>query len=134
MKQRPEGLSETEHRLAQPQAISGDEVRLSFAVLGPPLSWALHLALSYGLVYPALRWQTKLPLYVVSVICALPALLAGLTGLWALRRSGVPPELDEGQRQRTRFLAICACVAAAFFLLAMLAHDVPVFVLSLEAR
>jgi hypothetical protein len=130
----PERESEAEHRLALPQPLSRDEVGLTFALLGAPVSWALHLALSYGLVYPAARWQTKLPLYAVSLFCASPALLAGLTGLLALRRAAARHMADEARRERTRFVAICACAASGFFLLGMLAHDVPVFILSLEAR
>ena len=70
----------------------------------------------------------------VSIRFGTGTLLAGGTGLWTLRHSGLPEAMDEACRQRTRFLAICACAAAGFFLLAMLAHDVPVFVLSLGAR
>jgi hypothetical protein len=129
---RPERLSEHEHQKAQARPISGAETRLGVALLGPPVSWAIHLALNYGLVYPAQRWQTKGPLHVVTALATLPAVFAIIVGLRNLRRPR--PAGASEQVERVRFMAACACIAGVFFLLAVLAQSVPLFMLDLERR
>jgi hypothetical protein len=131
---RPRELSEPELREAAPRRISGEEKLLALALLGPPMSWAAHLTLSYGFVYPAERWQSKTPLYLLSAFAAVPAVLAVVVGLRGLRRARAAPALDEAQRERVRFMSACACLAGAFFLVAVLAQTVPVLILALGSR
>jgi hypothetical protein len=130
--ERPERLSEPEHEQARARPISRQETLLGFALLGPPISWAIQLALSYGLVYRAQRWQSKAPLYLVAVLAALPAIFAIVVGLRCLLRRA--PSTGSEPVERQRFMAACACLAGAFFFLAVLAQGVPVLMLGLEDR
>jgi hypothetical protein len=131
---RPRELSERELREAAPRRVSGEELLLALALLSPPLSWAAHLVLSYAFVYPAERWQSKTPLYLISALAAVPAVLAVLMGLRGLRRARAAPAEDRTQRERVRFMSVCACLAGAFFLLAILAQTAPVLILALRSR
>ena len=132
--ERPVELSERELHEAAPRRISGQEMLLALALLSPPISWAAHLLLSYGFVYPAERWQSKTPLYLISVFAAVPAVLAVFVGLRGLRRARAAPAQNGAQRERVRFMSACACLAGAFFLVAILAQTVPVLILALGSR
>ena len=125
-------LSERERRDAAPRPISGEELLLGIAVFAPPAAWSLHLAVSYGLVYPAVDWQSKGPLHLVTVLAASASLGGVLLGARSLRRlesSGAWSEA--GQRERRRFMVLWACAFGVFFLLAILAESLPSFLLPL---
>jgi hypothetical protein len=131
---KPKLLSEPELKEAAPQPIERAEVWLPLALLAPPIVWSLSFGLSYGLVYPAQRWQTKAGIHLVLLLTALLCLASIGLGWKLLRAPQLTASSDSEQRERTRFLAICACALGAFFLLATLAQTVPVLLLSLEAR
>lgn len=131
---RPSRLDEGELQKAAPPSVSAEEVWLTVGLLAAPLAWALHLALSYGLVYPAQRWASKAPLYVTSFLAALPAALSIIAGIRGLRHSPGGTGTGDAARERARFLSACACALGVFFLLAILAQSVPVLMLSLGAR
>ena len=128
----PSRLSEPELRRAAPQALTGEEVLLGGAVLIAPIAWALHLVLSYGLIYPAERWQSKLVLYGASVLGASASLISVLLGSRKLRRA--QRDGTEAERERSRFLGACACGLGIFFVLAILAQTAPSIMLPLGFR
>lgn len=130
VKHRPSHLDEQELRQAAPAPLSLEETLLSFGLLAAPVAWALHLAVSYGLVSPAERWQSKAPLHFVSLFAVVLASFSVVVGLWGLRRARSAAG-DPALRDRTRFMATCACLAGGFFLLAIVAQSVPVFMLAL---
>lgn len=130
--ERPKRLSEQEHRAAAPEPIDRHEIWLPLAVLAAPVVWSLHFALSYGLVYPAMRWQSKAVLHLVSLLSVIVCVACIGLGWRGLRR--LEPHDATNQDERARFLAVSACALGAFFVLASLAQVVPALVLSLEAR
>jgi hypothetical protein len=127
-------VSETELRQVAPHRIAVKDSFLAAAVLIAPCSWALHLALSYGLIYPAVDWQSKAALHLVGAASALLCMLSIALGVQGLRRAHLGTALDASERERMRFLATCACLSGALFLLATAALAVPVVMLSLRGR
>jgi hypothetical protein len=125
-------LDEKELREAAPAPLSLDETLLGAGLVTAPIAWALHLTLSYGLVYPAEPWQTKAPFHLTSLLAVVLALFSVVVGAWGLRRARLAAASDPTLSERTRFLATCACLAGAFFLLAIAAQCLPVFMLPLE--
>jgi hypothetical protein len=134
VKHPPSRLSEPELRQAAPQPLARDELWLCGGFLTAPLAWALHFVLSYGLVYPAERWQSKAVLHCVALAAALACGSCILLGWIGLRRSRDKAFVDSAQRDRTRFLSMGACLLGAFFLLAIAAQSIVVGVLSLEGH
>jgi hypothetical protein len=110
-----------------------EEAVLAIGLVAAPLAWALHLTLSYGLIYPAERWQSKAALFLTSALAVVLALGSLAVGRWGLRRVAGGGFADPAQRDRTRFLATCACLGGAFFLLGIAAQSVPLFMLALGA-
>jgi hypothetical protein len=133
MKQRPSHLDEAELRKAAPAATSLEEALLGVGLVAAPLAWALHLTLSYGLIYPAERWQSKAALFLTSGLAVALALGSLAVGRWGLRRAAGGGIDHPTQRDRTRFLATCACLSGGFFLLGIAAQSVPLFMLTLGA-
>ena len=133
MSNNPSKLSEPEHRKAQPAPFTKDEVWLGLAVLTAPVAWALHLTLTYGMTYPAERWQNKAVLHVISLGGALAALTSLLLG-WRALRSARHGRDDAERRERSGFLSLCACGVGIFFLIAILAQEIPATMLPLGVR
>jgi hypothetical protein len=133
MRHRPSHLDEAELRKAAPPAISSEEAVLALGLLAAPLAWALHLTLSYGLIYPAERWQSKAVLFLTSGLAVVLALGSLAVGRWGLRRAASGRFADAAQGDRTRFLARCAYLAGGFFLLGIVAQSVPLCMLALGA-
>jgi hypothetical protein len=130
----PSGLSEPELRQASAHPVAVEDVLLSASVLMAPLGWALHFAVSYGLIYPAEDWQSKAALHWVTFAATLACTGSIALGWRSLRRSHLGPMLDNAQRERTRFLATCGCLAGLFFLLAVAAQSVPAVMLPLRGH
>jgi hypothetical protein len=131
VKTRSKFLSEGELEAAAPPRHSREELLLGIALLTPPLAWSLHLALCYGLVYPAFDWQSKAAIYVVALLAAGLSLASAGLGFRALTKLSVEGTTDTAQGERRRFLAICACAGGIFFLLAVIAQSVPAVMLPL---
>jgi len=127
-------LSNAEKEQAAPHPISRDEVLSSVAVLAPPVSWALNLSVSYGLVYPAADAQSKVVLYAVQTLAMLLSLAAVVLGFRGLGRVRGDNAMSEGERGRVRFLSICGCVAGGFFILAIAAQTIVVLLLPLTGH
>jgi hypothetical protein len=133
MNHRPSHLDEAELRKAAPAATSGEETLLGVGLLAAPIAWALHLTVSYGLIYPAERWHSKAALFLTSGLAVALALGSVAIGAWGLRRAAVAAFADPAERERTRFLAACACLSGGFFLLGIAAQSLPSFMLALGA-
>jgi hypothetical protein len=129
---RPPCLDDEELRQAAPAPLSLENALLSTGLLAAPVAWALHLAVSYGLLYPAERWQSKACLHLTSLLAAVLASFSVGVGWWGLRRSRAGAAMDQARRERTRFMATCACLAGGLFLLGIFAQWLPVFMLALE--
>lgn len=127
----PETLSEREQKDAAPRPICREEVVLGAAVFAPPAAWSMHLAVSYGLVYPALDWQSKGALHLVTALAAGVALIGLLLGARSLWRVEFGAWAEEPRRERRRFMALSACAFGLFFLLAIAAQSLPAFLLPL---
>jgi hypothetical protein len=130
--ERPARLSQPELQQAAPRAFNCRDRLLTAGLLAAPLGWSLHLALNYGLVYPAYDWQSKASIYLVSVAAAGMALFSIGVGWYGLRRSSQGAMVDTPQRERVRFLSLLACGFGVLFLLAVLAQSVPAVLLPLR--
>jgi hypothetical protein len=131
---KPSKLDERELREAAPHPVLAEELWLGASALTAPMAWALHLVLNYGMIYPAERWQSKAVLYGVSLVGVLAALVSLLLGRRRLHRAQRAHDGEETQRERSLFLAICACAVGVFFLLAIIAQTVPAVMLPLGVQ
>lgn len=125
---------EAELRQAAPRPFVRENLLLGLGLLLAPVAWAVHFALSYGLVYPAERWQSKAALHWVALLAALLCLSSVGLGWRGLRHSHLGGAMNAAERERSRFLSAGACVAGIFFLLAVAAQCVPAFMLELGRR
>jgi hypothetical protein len=128
---RPSKLDEAELQRAAPQPFTAEERLLAAAVLTAPIAWALHLALSYGLSYPAERWQSKAVLFAVSLVGALASLVSVVLGQRCLHRARPSAISADQPRERNRFMGTGACVVGVFFLIVIVAQTVPTLMLPL---
>ena len=129
---KPRCLSDSEQQKAAPRPVRYEEVLLNTALLVPPIAWSIHLALTYGLVYPAQDWQSKSALHAVTLASFALSMGSVAVGAWAFRpqRRG---RVEAARRARQRFLALAACLSGIFFCLATLAQSVPLLMLPLGA-
>jgi cytochrome c oxidase subunit III len=79
-------------------------------ILGGGAALATQIV-SYALVYPAAKWQSKTPVVIALLGGAGVAVVAVMLSVWALRRSRLESE---------RFLSLLAIVLNAFFLFIVL--------------
>ena len=138
---------------AEDTRLVGRDRRLLVGAALSPLAWSLHLTLSYGLVYPALRLHSKAALVGVTVVCWLWAIAGSLlafsareagdrendlgrpgTAPFRPRKLAATPEHSEARRERAHFLGAAAGALGLFFALVILAQTVPILVFSLEDR
>jgi hypothetical protein len=127
----PSKLDVGELQQAAPRPVTAEERLLAAAVLTAPISWALHLVLSYGLSYPAVRWQSKAVLFAVSLVGAMASLVSVWLGRRCLSRATSVATTPGQARERSRFLGTAACLAGAFFLVVIVAQTVPTLLLPL---
>jgi hypothetical protein len=109
--------------------VSARERLVGFALLAPPGAWALHLGVSYGLVYPAVRHGSKDLLYTVTVLALSLAAAGGGVAAWHLR--GARPKRDSASDTASTFAFEGALALSSFFALVILAQTVPVLLLNL---
>jgi hypothetical protein len=136
---------------AEPTRLVARDRRLLLGAALSPLAWSLHLALSYGLVYPALRLRSKAALVAVTVVCWLWAVTGSMLAFSARRagehendlgapgsapfrprRLAATPEQAEARKERAFFLGTVAGALGLFFAAVILAQSVPIVVFSLE--
>jgi hypothetical protein len=112
-----------------PVAPAAREVRVSnvvlwLAALSGPVSWAVHLMLMYPGTEVACRFQTAVPLYVLSAVLFGTAALGGLVN-W--RYLGVIRGLNGATMpRRVRFMATAGLLGAVLFLILIAAGTLPV--------
>lgn len=124
-----ETVHEPSTRLAHSRPVPARQKRLGFALFAPPAAWSMHLALEYGLVYPAARHGSKLLLYGVSVVALLVTVTGLVIGLAELRRHRTLPPPSSPSLAGRRFLAESAVALGAFFTLVVIAQTLPVALL-----
>ena len=97
--------------------------RLVLALLAGPAAAALDMLVSYALVYRAQETGTKLSLHVSTLVALLVAVAATFYA-WRVRRRETNPQ--------DHFLATLGTALGAFFILLILAFEVPTSLLSPE--
>ena len=93
----------------------------SLLPLAPPLIWALHQQLSYALTPSACEARAEWWLHALTVLAVLAA--AGVTFLVWMEHQRLPREPTEGSR--SRFLAASGIGSGLFFLIVILATELP---------
>jgi hypothetical protein len=121
----------TNVRTPRPSALAKRDRRLRTALALPPLAWALHLGLAYGLVYPSMAFGTKAMLAGLTGVCQIVSLLGAALALRAGR--SVPRVGAENTEQRARFLALAGAALGVFFAAVIVAQAVPILILPLES-
>jgi hypothetical protein len=118
---------ERPEHLREPRGIAA----LYFALLGPPIAWALGLNAQYSLVRVACASASNLPLHLVNVVTLSLALGAGVVAWREWRNSGRGwPDERGGTIPRSRFMAVMGLLSSALFALAILAQWVASFILN----
>jgi hypothetical protein len=142
-----DGIHEPTVRAAHQHPLPRRDRALLVAWLLPPAAWSLHLVLSYGLVYPALRARTLSALVAVTVGCLALSLLGAGLARWAVEstpEASDPTEESAEQalreaRRRTRaervaFGRLAGELLGLFFALVIFAQALPLGLLGLEGR
>jgi hypothetical protein len=136
---------------AEATPLLGRDRRLLLGAALSPLAWSVHLTLSYGLVYPALRIRSKAALVMVTTLCWLAALAGSLLAFgsrhareeendlgppgsapFGPRQLAAPPDQSSTRKERALFLGRAAGALGLFFAAVILAQAVPIAVFSLE--
>lgn len=104
---------------------------LAAGVLAGPLVWLTLLEVNYVMTYVACEQRHDWMLHVASAVALALVGLAGL-GAWRARTSG-PTEAptanqDETSELRARFLAYGGALMCAWFIIVIIATEIPVIV------
>lgn len=99
-------------------------------ILAGPIAWAADLTASYALV----KWVCSSRQFSVLHLITLLSILAVISGAWiswlGLQQTRREMPTDGGQPgARARFMAILGLASSAFFILAILANEMPRWVL-----
>lgn len=122
--------------MSDPTTPSGPPLAaLWFALLGGPVAWSAHLLGSYPLVSVSCRMGSTALLNVLTVVTAVIAAAAAVTGWWAWRtaiRAGAgsgdrvaPGGGSDGGLDRPVFMALCGLLLGALFTVAILMEGLP---------
>lgn len=102
---------------------------VGFALLGPPIAWAIHLNLTYFLVQPVCAMGGEISLHISGFVTLLIALGSMATSAGILASNPVPfRENIEGHNGWLGFVGLFGIIAALLFSLAIVTQWVPVFV------
>jgi hypothetical protein len=104
---------------------------LTAGVLAGPLVWLTLLEVNYVLTYVACEQRHDWMLHLASAVALALVVLAGL-GAWRARTTG-PTEAptfnqDETSELRARFLAYGGALMCAYFIVVIIATEIPVIV------
>ena len=116
--------------------LTADDVRwlsplpLWIGILAGPVAFAVDLTASYALV----QWVCASRQFSLLHLITLLAIVMTLGGAWVswlgLQHARVDRPGDGGRpRQRARFMAVLGCASSSLFLLAILANEMPRWVL-----
>ena len=101
---------------AQPHAHGVRVLLLWFGVLGGPIAWVGHLAISYELVSLACVTGLTILFHLTTIVTALVALAAAIVSFLAWQISGAEAETDVGGiRGRTAFMALAGIYMGLLF-------------------
>jgi hypothetical protein len=112
--------------------------RLWTLLLLPPIAWAVHLQVCYALHEQACASNTRLMLWVVSlvllVIVAITSVRAYTTWQsiprpYAGGGAGAPEEQEPRPEGRAKFMALAAFAGSLFFELVILGQTIPTVIL-----
>jgi hypothetical protein len=103
---------------------------LWIGILAGPVVWAADLTTSYALV----RWSCSTQQFGVLHLITLLSILLVIGGAWVAwlglqQTRGNGPEDGGRPRERARFMSILGLTSSAFFVLAILANEMPRWVL-----
>ena len=110
-------------------AESPTSVALWSSVLGAPALWAIQLQVGYALAPATCHLGTRLPLYLLTLICITLALTGCALSYrdWKRAGGGSPDETDGGPIARLRFLGALGVIVGLTFAMVMLAQGLASF-------
>jgi hypothetical protein len=104
-------------------------------LLTGPIAWLMLLEVNYILAYVACESRSTWFMHLAVVIALLVVATAGY-GAWAASHGNIlaaetltPPLSDETRLQRSRWMSLAGVALSAWFLLVILAMEVPLIVL-----
>lgn len=105
---------------------------LVLSVLAGPVAFLVVLETNYALTYAACEHRNEWFLHLIALVAVVIVAFAGLTG-WRARTPGTTEtetlDQDETTELRVRFLAYGAALLSGFFVIAILAFEIPMIVL-----
>jgi hypothetical protein len=113
-------------KVKRAEPVGKRDVLQSLLVLAPPIVWALHQQVSYALTPSACEARAEWWLHAVTVVALL--LAAGLTFLAWGELKRLPREstdLGDIVATRSRFLSASGVWSGAFFLIVIVATELP---------
>jgi hypothetical protein len=131
------GRAEAETRSPPPPSSPGSDAASIFAFLAGPLAWSIDLGLSYFLVPRAHASGSNAPLHLGTLVGVLVLAAGALAAARVLRRPrGAivrgPAEDAARVAERARFLAAGGLAMQAFFLLVIVAMEIPKLLLGVH--
>lgn len=103
---------------------------LWFAVLGPPILWALRFGVNYGLMPLGCTAGLTWLFHLVSALALVLLVVMGLTGyrFWKAA-SAVPREDADDLTRRTRFMGLLGMLSAALFVVVVIAEALAIIMI-----
>jgi hypothetical protein len=99
-------------------------------ILAGPTAWAIDHTISYAIVKWTCSTQREVVLHAITPAALAIVAVGTAAAFLAVRDSSGDGPTDGGrQRQRARFMAILGLVSCAFFALAIVADEIPRWVL-----
>lgn len=108
-------------RAKRAEPVEKRDVLQSLLMLAPPMIWALHQQLSYALTPSACEARAQWWLHALTVLAVLA--VAGVTFLAWGEHQRLPRESTD--QSRSRFLAASGMGSGLFFLIVILATELP---------
>jgi len=110
----------------------GRVAALILSVLAGPVAFLAVLETNYALTYAACEHRHEWFLHLIALVAIVIVAFAGLTA-WRARTPGTTEtetlDQDETTELRARFLAYAGTLSAGFFIIAILAFEIPMIVL-----
>lgn len=121
-------MSQAIERRSQATPITSRQVAWGLVMIGPIITWALHLNLMYALVQPICALGGDWVFHLVSVLLLGVTVSTGLFA-WRVRQATDRAETQRESKSAQRFAGTFGAIVAALVSLAILAQWYPVFVI-----